>query len=134
MDFRTIFYFLFPMISVYVVSVLYPVKKTSGEKVPFRPPPYVFAIVWPILLLLVGYSWTLRQDLSGLYFTLTVLLSAWSGIFNSSTLMAFYEIIATTLFAIFLIFHKFDTVSSYLLVPLVLWLMFASVLNYYSIV
>ena len=134
MEYRTIFYFLFPMISVYVVSVFYPVKKTAGQNVSFRPPPYAFAIVWPILLLLVGYSWTLRQDLSPLYFTLTVLISAWSGIFSSSTVMAFYEIIATTLFAIFLIFYKFDMLSSYLLIPLVLWLTFASVLNYYSIV
>lgn len=134
MNYTTIFYFIFPMISVYIVSAYFPVGKSAGQNVSFRPPPYAFAIVWPILLLLLGYSWTLRQNLSVLYFALTVLISSWSAVFTFSALSSFYEIIATTLFAIFLIFYKFDSLSSYLLIPLVLWLTFASVLNYYSIV
>lgn len=134
MDYITIFYFLFPIVSVYIVSSYFPVSKSAGQNVSFRPPPYAFAIVWPILLLLLGYSWTLRQGLSLLYFILTVLISAWSPIFTFSAVSSLYQIIATTLFTIFLIFYKFDSLSSYLLIPLVVWLTFASVLNYYSIV
>ena len=133
MDYKTYFYFLFPIISVYIVSIFYPVTKNAGKEISFRPPPYVFAIVWPILLLLLGYSWTLRPELFTFYFILTILIACWTILFNYSTLLSFYEILITLLLTIFLIFYKFDKLSSYLLIPLALWLSFASVLNFYSI-
>jgi len=127
------FYLLFPIILVYVVSLIYPVSQNAGKQVSFRPPPYVFAIVWPILLLLVGYSWTLRPDMYIIYFILTFSIAIWSIIFNYSTLGAFYQIVFTTLFTIFVYFYNYNALSSNLLIPLELWLCFASVLNYYSI-
>jgi tryptophan-rich sensory protein len=117
------FYFLFPLVSVYIVSLFFPVTKNAGKTVAFRPPPYVFAIVWPILLILIGYSWTLRPTIAILYFI----------VFNYSKRFAFLEIIITLGLSLFLYFYKFDKRSSYLLIPLILWLAFASVLNYYSI-
>ena len=133
MDYQTYFYFLFPIISVYIVSMFYPVTQKAGQEISFRPPPYVFAIAWPILLLLLGYSWTLRPELFTFYFTLTILIACWTILFNYSSLLSFYEIIITLLLTVFLIFYKFEQTSSYLLIPLALWLSFASVLNYYSI-
>lgn len=133
MDYKTYIYFFLPIISVYVVSLFYPVTQNAGKDISFRPPPYVFAIAWPILLLLLGYSWTLRQNLTVLYFILTFLIASWTVLFYYSHLISFYEIIFTTLFTLFLIFYNFNQLSSYLLVPLGLWLCFASVLNFYSI-
>lgn len=133
MDYQKYFYFLFPIISVYVISLIYPVGSNAGAQVSFRPPSYVFAIAWPILLILMGYSWTLRPELSNLYFMLTLLIAGWCVVYNYSIKLAFFEIVLTEIFTIFLIFYKFEQLSSYLLIPLALWLAFASVLNFYSI-
>ena len=130
---KDIIYLFIPVMSVYLVSLLYPVTNNAGKSVSFRPPPYVFAIVWPILLLLIGYSWILREDITLFYFILTLLLSCWSIVFTYSKLLAFYEIILTIIFALIVCFYKFQVLSSLLLIPLILWLSFASVLNYYSI-
>ena len=127
------FYFLFPLMSVYLVSLFFPVTKNAGKNVAFRPPPYVFAIVWPILLLLIGYSWTLRPTIAPVYFILSLFLAVWSIIFNYSKRFAFLEIIITLGIALFLYFYKFKKLSSYLLIPLILWLAFASFLSYSSI-
>jgi tryptophan-rich sensory protein len=126
-------YLFIPLISVNSVAYFYPISKDSGKEVWFRPPPYVFMIVWPILLLLIGYSWYIRPTLVFYYTILTLLLSTWSIVWNNSKFYAFINIITTLLFTLFLILYKYVRKSSILLVPLLLWLSFASVLNYYSI-
>ena len=57
-------YLFIPIISVYVSGMYYPVDDKSGKKVWFRPPGWVFGVVWPILLSLLGYSWFLRPPTS----------------------------------------------------------------------
>ena len=120
---------IIPLIAVFAVSAFFPVSQRAGIKVSFRPPPYVFAIVWPILLILLGYSWSLHPDLTLQYAGLTFLLALWPVVFYYSPRLAFYEIILTALATAFLIFQD---LSSYLLIPLALWLSFASVLNFYT--
>jgi len=122
-------YLLTPLICVYLVSMFYPVN--DSKDVSFRPPSYIFAIVWPILLLLLGYSWNLRPNIS-LYILLILLLSGWLILFRLSKKVAFYELILTLLLSIFLLFYKYETTSSLLLIPLILWLSFAVVLNFYT--
>ena len=60
-------YLLLPMFSVYLVGAFYPLGMETGKDIPFRPPGWVFGVVWPILLLLIGYSWTLRPGLTSYY-------------------------------------------------------------------
>jgi len=126
-------YLVIPLIAVNSVALLFPISKTSGQNVWFRPPPYVFAIVWPLLLLLIGYSWYLRPNLSLYYAILTFLLSTWSILWAYSKLYSLLNIISTLFFTLYLIFLKYSKKSSYLLIPLFLWLCFASILNFYSI-
>jgi len=126
-------YLFIPLIAVNGIAFLYPLSKDSGEKLWFRPPPYVFAIVWPILLLLIGYSWYLRPKLVFFYTYLTILLSTWVMFWDYNKFYAFINIISTLICTFFLILYKYSKLSSLLLVPLLLWLSFASVLNYYSI-
>ena len=126
-------YLFIPLIAVNSVAFLFPIAKTSGQQIWFRPPPYVFAIVWPLLLLLIGYSWYLRPNLSYYYAFLTLLLSSWSILWAYSKLYSLFNIIITLIFTLYLIFLKYSKKSSYLLIPLFLWLCFASVLNFYSI-
>ena len=122
-------YLFIPLIAVNSVALFFPISKTSGQKIWFRPPSYVFAIVWPLLLLLIGYSWYLRPNLSFYYAFLTLLLSTWSILWAYSKLYSLFNIISTLFFTLYLIFFKY----SYLLIPLFLWLCFATVLNFYSI-
>tara|TARA_B110000967_G_C18534685_1_gene387597 strand:+ start:251 stop:646 length:396 start_codon:yes stop_codon:yes gene_type:complete len=126
-------YLFIPMLSVYIVSYYYPVTKQAGKDIWFRPPPYVFGIVWPILLLLIGFSWYLRPNLSFYYTILTILLSTWSIFWNYSKIYSLINIIITTFFTLYLILKKYSKKSSVLLIPLFLWLSFASLLNFYSI-
>jgi len=126
-------YLFIPMLSVYIVSYYYPVTKQAGKDIWFRPPPYVFGIVWPILLLLIGFSWYLRPNLSFYYTILTILLSTWSIFWSYSKIYSLINIIITTFFTLYLILKKYSKKSSVLLIPLFLWLSFASLLNFYSI-
>tara|TARA_B100000902_G_scaffold399012_1_gene467966 strand:- start:787 stop:1152 length:366 start_codon:yes stop_codon:yes gene_type:complete len=121
------------MFSVYLSGLFFPIAKDSGRDIPFRPPSWVFGVVWPILLLLIGYSWVLRPKLSVYYFILTILLSTWSMFYANNRILAFINILLTIGFSIYLILYKFKKKSSYLLIPLVLWLSFASYLSYNSI-
>ena len=126
-------YLFIPMLSVYIVSYYYPVTKQATKDIWFRPPPYVFGIVWPILLLLIGFSWYLRPNLSFYYTILTILLSTWSIFWNYSKIYSLINIIITTFFTLYLILKKYSKKSSVLLIPLFLWLSFATLLNFYSI-
>ena len=126
-------YLFIPMLSVYIVSYYYPVTKQAGKDIWFRPPPYVFGIVWPILLLLIGFSWYLRPNLSFYYTILTILLSTWSIFWSYSKVYSLINIIITAFFTLYLIFKKYSKKSSILLIPLFLWLSFATLLNFYSI-
>ena len=54
----------------------------SGVNVKFRPPPYVFGIVWPILYILLGLSWInsnpdKNMNIEIMFFVLSSLLAYW---------------------------------------------------------
>ena len=121
-----------PLISVSGVAFFYPVGQESGQNLWFRPPAWVFAIVWPILLLLIGYSWYSRPNLVWHYTFLTILLSTWSILWKYSKLSSFINIIITLVFNIYLTLKNYPKIDIYL-IPLSLWLTFASFLNFYSI-
>ena len=59
----------------------------SGTTIKFRPPGYVFGIVWPILYILLGLSWInseYKKDkiIDGLYFVLSTLLALWIVVYS----------------------------------------------------
>ena len=129
LNYLNYFVFIIPFLFVYIPSIFFPVNN-AGSEVPFRPPGIVFAIVWPILLLLIGLSWFKNINLSIYFFILSILLGIWTVIYNYSQLISFIEIIITLCFVLFLIFKN----KLYLLIPLSLWLSFASILNGYQVI
>ena len=109
----------------------------------FNPPNWIFGPVWTILYLLMGISLYLvlvskksRNRKIGLYlfFIQLVLNSIWTVLFFGlqNPLLAFIEIIILWISILFTIiyFYKIDKISSYLLIPYILWVSFASVLNF----
>ena len=131
---------ILPSLAVYIPSFFFPVRsKTAGNKIPFRPPSYVFAIVWPILLLLLGISWSSleikRFDIY--YILLIVSLGSWSVLYHFSLLFSFIDILLSLFMTIYLSYILYITKNKYnfrLLLPLLAWLAYVSVLNSYELI
>jgi translocator protein len=109
----------------------------------FNPPNRIFAPVWIFLYILMGISFYLiwiKKDLPnfGLLLSLfifqLVLNSFWTIIFFGlkSPLFAFVEIIVLwiTILMCIILFYKVSKISSVLLIPYLLWVTFAAVLNF----
>ena len=47
---------LTPLVFVLGTAYLVGMPRDAGDKVSFRPPAYFFSLLWPLLLLLLGYS------------------------------------------------------------------------------
>jgi tryptophan-rich sensory protein len=127
---------IIPNIAVYLPTILYPVEQNVGNEVLFRPPGYVFAIVWPILLTLLGISWFVRRKLglylNFVYILLVLLLAIWFILYDTSKLYGLIDIIVCFVIVLYLILYNYKNIDKYgtfTLVPLLLWLSFASSLN-----
>ncbi len=113
------------------------------EKPSFNPPNWIFAPVWTILFLLMGVSLYLvwskglqekKTKTALLIFACQLILNIfWSILFFGlkSPLYAFFEIIVLWLLILFTIisFYRVSKTSAYLLLPYILWVSFAAVLN-----
>lgn len=110
----------------------------------FNPPAWVFAPVWSLLYIMMGIAaglvWNhidfereiVRKAL--LFFAIQLALNAiWSLIFFGlkNPLLALIEIILLWLmiYETYIKFIKIDKIASYLLIPYLLWVSFATVLN-----
>ena len=111
---------------------------TSGESSNYNGPVpgWIFPVVWSILYILMGISSYLVSDnrkLLNIYFISLVVNLLWPIVFFLLKLkvLAFFWILALILIVGYMIylFYKEDKLSSYLLIPYILWLIFASVLN-----
>jgi tryptophan-rich sensory protein len=116
----------------------------SSIKPSITPPNWVFPVVWNILFLLISFSlyfaWVNSKNkeqkkkvalIFGINFILNIL---WSVLFFGlkQTKIAFIEVILFwfSILAMILITRSISKKSSWLLVPYLLWVAFASVLNY----
>ncbi|MCP1995401.1 TspO/MBR family protein [Flavobacterium sp. HSC-61S13] len=111
----------------------------------FNPPNYVFPIVWPILYILMGIAagmvwnhFATKENLvkkALILFGIQLALNAlWSILFfgMQNPRIAFFELLLLLLFVILTCrqFYKITPLASYLLIPYILWLSFAAILNY----
>jgi translocator protein len=114
------------------------------DKPSFNPPSWIFGPAWITLYILMGISFYLiwiKSDLPNFgllssVFILQLALNAfWSIIFFGlkSPLYAFIEIIAlwVSILICIILFYKVSKMSAYLLIPYLLWVSFASILNFY---
>jgi benzodiazapine receptor len=115
------------------------------EKPFFSPPNWVFAPVWTTLFLLMGISlyliWEKQVLNEGRGFAISIFIFQlalnilWSLLFFGfhSPLAAFIEIIALWIMILFTIedFSKISKLSAWLLLPYILWVSFAGVLNFF---
>ena len=110
----------------------------------FSPPAIIFPIVWTILYTLMGISSYLiytsdaneveKKSALSIYIIQLIINALWPLIFFRFKLylLAFIWIIALIIAVIIMIyrFYKINPTAAYLQIPYILWLIFASILNY----
>lgn len=111
------------------------------KKPKFNPPNWIFGPVWTLLYLLMGISLYLvlisgkEITLPLIIFSIQLILNiAWSAIFfgMKKPSIAFIEIIFlwVSILLNILFFYNISKISSYLLIPYILWVSFAAILNF----
>jgi translocator protein len=106
----------------------------------FNPPSWIFGPVWTALYLLMGISlylvWIKKYDRTAFtLFGVQLFLNAlWSFLFFGlqEPFYAFLEIILlwAAILLTMIYFYRINNASAYLLVPYILWVSFAAVLNF----
>ncbi len=134
-----------------IIGAIFTTPSISGwyaglNKPFFNPPNWLFGPVWTLLYLLMGISLYLVWKQKGgaeirtalIFFTIQLGLNTlWSIIFFGMRLpsVAFIEILILLVFIVLTIikFFPLSKVSAYLLIPYLLWVSFASLLNFYIV-
>ncbi len=110
----------------------------------FSPPNWIFATIWSLLFVLIGISFYIVWDKTiYLYFKNIVYLIffaqlifnlLWSVLFFAfkKLILAFVDIILLWILVFFNIkeFYKISSVAGLILIPYILWLSFAALLNF----
>lgn len=128
--------FLLPMFSGYITSYFCPIGKMAGITVNARPPPFVFMIIWPILYILTGLSWVNANNddsnnkliVNVLYGLLTLFLSLWTYFYGCQNNREYALYTLPVAILLILIILMYD--PTYLLLPLIVWLFFAMMINF----
>lgn len=125
--------------------------ETNGEwygqiRPSLTPPSWVFPIVWNVLYFLIAislfYSWVKGNGKERKYVVLAfgsnlVLNALWSYLYFGlhNVKFAFYDIILIflTIIWMMIVSYKIEKKACYLLIPYLLWVGFASILNFMSI-
>jgi len=124
-----------PLVSGFGISMICPMSKKYRNIQKQQPPSYVFKIVWPILYLLLGYSWNKaysKRELDLLHGFITFLLTLWIIVFScmKDEKHGIY-IIALTIATIICCMSMHDNnICKMTLIPLLAWLLVAFQLNW----
>lgn len=114
----------------------------SLNRPPLSPPPIVFPIAWTILYILMGISIyiimqskrKLKKNARLIYYIQLVTNALWAPIFFGfkEYFLAFLWILMLIVFVITMIFtfYKISKKAAYIQIPYLLWLLFASYLNF----
>jgi tryptophan-rich sensory protein len=127
--------------SVFTISSI-PTWYQGLNKPPFNPPNWIFGPVWTILYALLGIFLYLiinhkkaseKSTLLRIFWIQLFLNAIWTPLFFGAQLpsVAFFEIIALWVSIVYLIYKAFkiNKTISFLLIPYLLWVSFASILN-----
>ncbi len=132
-------------IGSFFTSPAIPTWYATLQKPSFAPPNWVFFPVWTTLFIIMGISlflvwqkgWEDKKVKTAIYiFAGQLVLNAlWSAVFFGlrSPLLGLMEIIVLwiTILATILSFMKISRTAAYLLIPYILWVSFAAIVNFW---
>lgn len=127
-----------PIVTGFMASYFCTIGRKAGSTVPWRPPAIVFSIVWPILYTMIGIAWYLtlsQKPLNTLvnyaFIINTILGVLWIITYGCGNLRAFplLIIIGMIASALFIVIKSNNKTVKMLLVPYILWLIFATSLS-----
>lgn len=139
---QKLLYILTPLIGGSIVGLI--INKSIDYNYlvnpPLSPPSYLFPIVWSILYLLIGISYYIYRKNNNddpltikLYYIQLILNYLWSIIFFTLKLrtlaVIWIIVLAITIIYLMIRFYKEERTSFYLLIPYILWVLFATYLN-----
>lgn len=139
--------YLAPVLAVFISAVLIYlssyIRRCIYPAVEGQPPDWVFSIVWPVLYVLLaiaGYRiWKQKDTLSkGIFLTLLATLVIWPyANWNLCSPGTSMSVIILSLFlgvVLMVAFIRVDVSVTLLMIPFVLWIAYASLLNYRLVV
>lgn len=123
-----------PSILGYITSMICGPTKDAGKTVRFRPPGWVFGIVWSILYIMLGVAWSRHMEYTSLFITLQLLLNGWLVMYGcvKNKVYSLYILYLSVVNVLHLIV-SIDSSNRYLLIPLFVWLQFASLISSHEI-
>ena len=136
--------FLLPMFSGFFVSSLPKCRpgKSAGVIAKFRPPSFVFGLVWPVLYLLLGGAWVYTQSHTKVsqtwvdfcYGTLVFFLTTWIVVYGclghkkTGVYIIFLSLLTTMVSR-----DISPTLPRIMLAPLLVWLLFAGLISIFEV-
>ena len=139
---KNLFYIFFPLIIGITISLLTRGNFNLNElkQPPLAPPSILFPIVWTILYLLIGISYYLYKKNTYthnpeiiIYYTQLLVNALWSIIFFTLKLRFFSIIwilaLVILIYTLITLFNQKYKPSAYLLIPYLIWCIFATYLN-----
>jgi len=139
---KNLFYIFFPLIIGITVPLLTRGNFNLNElkQPPLAPPSILFPIVWTILYLLIGISYYLYKKNTYtnkteiiIYYTQLLVNALWSIIFFTLKLRFFSIIwilaLIILIYTLITLFNQKYKPSAYLLIPYLIWCIFATYLN-----
>ena len=135
MDYLTKWRLWLPIVSGFGMASVCKIPKNEGTFLPQRPPAIVFKIIWPILYLLLGFSWvnaTSQKITDTMHGLLTLLLTLWILTYQcmNNKKMGLYIIACLIAIIISCICLHKNRISKIALTPLLAWLLIAFQLNW----
>ena len=133
---------LFAMILGFGINMIPRCKMTpkAGQTVKFRPPSYIFSIIWPILYILFGLSWIFAKQkmktrqVDILFALQAVLLTSWIVVYSClSNKKGGIYVLLLNILVLMIIIMLVPLKSQLMLVPLLVWILFALLLNIFEV-
>lgn len=130
--------YIFLPITLGLITAGFCSPKSSNQlsnNVNIKIPNELFMIIWPVLYILIGFSWYLSKNdnMSNLlYLILNILLCSWLIIyscFNNKNL-AFYILLLCLLFSIICYTSSNNKIAKMFMCPLIVWLIVATIISY----
>ena len=136
--------FFLPLIVGFGTGMICRTKSSAGSSVKFRPPSWVFSVVWTILYLSIGISWILSLRAPGdqsqlliniMYIKLMVVLSLWLVLYSCMNQKKWALVIMVLALMVTLMTYTIvsSLVAKGLLVPLFVWLVYALLISVFEV-